>query len=333
MSVIANWIEAMQTTNFKEGVEPDVVSKWLVITRASVIPMTFFAACIGGLLAVPSGLADPWLWLLCTLGLVIAHAVNNMVNDYFDTMSGVDTPDYTRAQYAPHPILSGMVSKEGLLLAIVLANLIDVAIAGYLTWARGWPAAAFALAGFGISIFYVAPPLRFKHHGLGEPAVFVVWGPLMIAGTYFVATGENPAWVWWASIPYGLLVMTVLFGKHIDKYDADRAKGIHTLPVLMGTERARRATQAMIVAFYLAILVQVGLGILGVWTLAVLLSLPRAARVLRIFGRPRPARPPENFPVWPLWYVAAAFSLTRQTGALFALGLLVNAFVPIAIEL
>jgi len=333
MSVIANWLEAMQTTNFREGSEPDPISRWLVITRASVIPMTFFAACIGGLLAVPSGLADPLLWALCALGLVIAHAVNNMVNDYYDTESGVDTPDYARAQYAPHPLLSGMISERGLLRAILIANLIDVAIAGYLTWARGFGAAAFAIAGFAISFFYVAPPLRLKHHGLGEPSVFVVWGPLMIAGTYFVTTGVNPAWVWWASIPYGLIVMTVLFGKHIDKIEADTAKNIHTVPVLLGEKSARRATQAMIAGFYAIVALEVALGGLPIWTLAVLLSLPRARQIFAIFGRPRPEAPPPNYPVWPLWFVAAAFSLTRQTGALFAAGLLVNAFVPLWLHL
>lgn len=324
MSVIANWLEALQTTNFREGAERDTISKWLVIIRASVFPMTFFSAAIGGLLAVPSGQAVLWLWALCTLGLLIAHAVNNMVNDYFDTESGVDTPEYARAQYAPHPILSGMITKRGLLVAILVANGIDVAIAGVLTWARGWEAAAFAVAGLAISVFYVAPPLRLKHHGLGEPSVFVVWGPLMIAGTYYVTTGELPGWVWLASLPYGLLVMTVLFGKHIDKYESDSAKGIHTLPVLLGPDRARRATQIMIVGFYVLVVAEALAGVLPLWTLAVLLSLPRAVQILRLFGQPRPERPPENFPVWPLWYVALAFALTRQTGALFAAGLVAH---------
>ena len=89
-----------------------------------------------------------------------------------------------------------------------------------------------ALAGLFISVFYVAPPLKLKHRGLGEPGVFVVWGPLMIGGTYFVTTGQLPAWVWAASLPYAILVTTVLFGKHVDKLPADSAKGIHTLPVM-----------------------------------------------------------------------------------------------------
>jgi 1,4-dihydroxy-2-naphthoate octaprenyltransferase len=329
MSVIANWMEAMRTPNLREGVEPDTVSRWLVITRASVLPMTFFAGAIGGLLAIPSGSAALVPWGLCTLGLLLAHVSNNMINDILDLESGVDTPEYARALYAPHPILSGMVSKRRLLTAIALVNVLDVAIAGWLTWLRGWPVALFAVAGFGISLFYVAPPLRLKHHGLGEPSVFVVWGPLMIAGTYFVTTGALPGWVWAASVPYGLLVTSVLFGKHIDKLDSDALKGIHTLPVLLGEIGARRTNQALMLAFYLFTLAGVGAGVLGVWTLAVLLSVPRLVQVLKIYSDPKPEKPPEDYPVWPLWYVSAAFVLTRQAGGLFALGLVLNAFFPV----
>ncbi len=80
---------------------------------------------------------------------------------------------------------------------------------------------AFALGGLFVSVFYVAPPLRLKHHGLGEPGVFIVWGPLMIGGTFLAATGTVPAWVLVFSLPYALLVTSVLFGKHIDKIEPD----------------------------------------------------------------------------------------------------------------
>src|SRR5439155_184095 len=83
-----------------------------------------------------------------------------------------------------------------------------------------------ALAGLFVSVFYVAPPLKLKHHGLGEPGVFVVWGPLMIGGTYYVTAGALPAWVWLASVPYALAVTTVLIGKHVDKYEQDKVRGI-----------------------------------------------------------------------------------------------------------
>jgi 1,4-dihydroxy-2-naphthoate octaprenyltransferase len=329
MSAIANWIEALRTTNVREGETLDPVARWLLITRASVIPMTFFSAAIGGLLAVPGGGASFGAWALCTIGLVLAHASNNMMNDYFDFRSGVDTPDYARAQYAPHPILGGLVSARGLLAAAALVNVIDLGIMGVLTWMRGWPVVAFALSGFALSFFYVAPPLRLKHHGLGEPSIVIVWGPLMIAGTYFVTTGTLPAWVWAASLPYGVLVMTVLFGKHIDKIQSDTSKGIHTLPVLLGEGRARRTAQGLMLGFYALVAALVGLGTLGVWTLAVFASIPRLTQILGIFNKPRPTEPPENYPVWPLWYVSAAFVLTRQAGALFTVGLAINAFFPL----
>ena len=117
-----------------------------------------------------------------------------------------------------------------------------------LVQARGWPVAAFALAGLFISVFYVAPPLKLKHHGLGEPGVFVVWGPLMIGGTYYVTAGTLPSWMWLASIPYAIVVTTVLIGKHVDKYEQDRARGIHTLPVLLGRAASLRLNQALMVA-------------------------------------------------------------------------------------
>ena len=87
MSVLSNVVEAFRTTNLPDGVVPDPISKWIVITRASVFPMTFFAAAIGGLLAVPSGAAQFGPWLLAALGLLLAHASNNMMNDYFDPVS------------------------------------------------------------------------------------------------------------------------------------------------------------------------------------------------------------------------------------------------------
>ena len=95
--------------------------------------------------------------------------------------------------------------------AIVALNLVDLLILVVIARERGVTAVLFALAGLFISVFYVAPPLRLKHRGLGEPGVAVVWGPLMIGGTYFVTTGEAPAWVMLASLPYALLVTTRAF--------------------------------------------------------------------------------------------------------------------------
>ena len=325
----AVWRTVINTANLPEGMTrpPDAISKWLVITRAAVFSMTATSGIIGGLLAVgearlTGSVSINWLFLtLSVVGLVVAHAANNMINDYFDLEGGVDTDEYVRAQYAPHPILSGWVTKRQLAAAILLANVIDLAIMLFLASQRGPAVILFALGGLFVSVFYVAPPIRLKHIGLGEPGVFVVWGPLMVAGTFFVATGQLPGWVWLASLPYAILVTTVLFGKHIDKIAADGAKGIHTLPVILGERLARRVAQVLMVAFYPIVLAAALVGFIGPWVALVVLGIPRLVQVLRVFDAPRPEVPPHSYVGWPLWFVGAAFVHTRRAGALLILGL------------
>ncbi|HUG29777.1 MAG TPA: prenyltransferase [Candidatus Limnocylindria bacterium] len=331
------WKTAYNTANLPVGMTtpPDAVSKWLVITRAAVFSMTVTSGLIGGLLAVGAErllggfTVDYGLLALAVLGLVVAHAANNMINDYFDLEGGIDTDDYVRAQYAPHPILSGWVTKRQLGTAILIANVIDLAILVFLMTQRGPLVAAFALGGLFVSVFYVAPPIRLKHIGLGEPGVFIVWGPLMVVGTFFVATGQIPGWAWVASLPYAILVTSVLFGKHIDKIDADAKKGVRTMPVLLGERRARLAAQILMIAFYPIVLAAVVAGWIGPWVALVVLGLPRLVQVLKVFDQPRPETPPHSYVGWPLWFVGQAFVHTRRAGALLILGLLLNAFLPV----
>ncbi len=118
----------------------------------------------------------------------------------------------------------------------------------------------FALGGFLLSVAYTAPPLRLKKRGLGELDVLIVWGPLMVGGTYYAAVGTITWEVMLASLPYGLLCTAVLMGKHIDKASFDEPLGIRTLPVLLGEARSRHLTKAMMIAFYGLVIVCVAVG-------------------------------------------------------------------------
>jgi len=323
--LIDNWRSILAQGNLPKGRAIDGVSRWLLITRACVFSMTITSALIGGLLAAATAPAANWRYFaLALVGLILAHAANNMINDFFDTAGGVDTAEYTRALYAPHPLLSGLISKRGLIATIAAVNLLDLLILIALVSVRGWPVAAFALAGLFISVFYVAPPLKLKHHGLGEPGVFVVWGPLMIGGTYYVTAGSIPPWVWVATLPYAISVTTVLIGKHVDKYEQDSARGIHTLPVLLGRQASLRLNQALMIAFYPIVVGLVAAGCLGWGVLLSLGALPRLVRVLKAYNEPKPAAPPPGYRIWPLWYVALAFHHNKLAGGLFVLGLVVN---------
>jgi 1,4-dihydroxy-2-naphthoate octaprenyltransferase len=178
-------------------------------------------------------------------------------------------------------------------------------------------------------VFYVAPPIRLKHIGLGEPGVFVVWGPLMIGGTYYVTAGTVEPWVFFASVPYALLVTCVLMGKHVDKIEADTAKGIRTLPVILGRERALALTRGLMIAFFPIVGALVAAGWLGVWALLSFAAIPRVTKILPVFRRPKPDAPPPRYPLWPLWYVSFAFLVTRSAGGWLVIGLVLDAIYPV----
>ncbi|MFL5829330.1 MAG: prenyltransferase [Solirubrobacteraceae bacterium] len=322
---LARWRHALSTVNPLAGGELDQVSRWLVITRAGVLPMTLTAGAIAGLLTVRHhGFAAGW-FALAFLGIVLAHVSNNLVNDLFDTDTGLDTGDYPRALYAPHPILSGMIDRRGLVRAAVLVNLADVVILVVLVAARGWIVLAIGDAAVVLNVDYTAPPLRLKKRGLGELDVFLVWGPLMIAGTCYSAIGSVPWQVWPAAVPYGLLCTAVLMGKHIDKLPWDEKAGVRTLPVILGEPRARTLTRGLMIGFYLAVAACVVFGVLPWPALAAFGGVPLLARALRALRHPRPSKPPRRFPVWPLWFAAFVFTHTRRAGALLVAGLAVAA--------
>jgi 1,4-dihydroxy-2-naphthoate octaprenyltransferase len=291
--------------------------------------MRLTAGAIGGLLAVRHhGFAAGW-FALAFVGITLAHVSNNLVNDLFDTDTGLDTADYPRALYAPHPILSGMISRAGLVRAALVVNALDIVILIVLVAARGWVVLIFGLAGVVLNVAYTAPPLRLKKRGLGELDVLLVWGPLMIAGTYYSAVGSVPWHVWPAAVPYGLLCTAVLMAKHIDKLPWDEAAGVRTLPVILGEQRARLATNALMVLFYVAVVACVVARALPWPALAVVGALPLLVRAMKALRLPRPAAPPRGFPIWPLWFVAFAFTHTRRAGALLVGGLAVAAIFGI----
>ena len=322
---IRSWAYALRTTNPPPNGPVDTVTRWIVVTRAAVLPMSLVSGLVAALLAIGKPGLD-WRWLvLAVAGIVLAHVANNLMNDLFDTQTGTDTATYPRALYAPHPVLGGLVSRRTLVVAIAAVNLVDLAILIVLTLARGWPVVAFALAGFALSVAYTAPPLRLKKRGLGEPDVFVVWGPLMVCGTYYSAVGTVGWDIVLASLPYGLLCTTVLMGKHIDKIPYDAPLGIRTLPVILGQSRARTVTLAMMVGFYVLIAVAVLAGAMPWPALIVIAAVPRLVKTWPYFRRPPPAEPPPRYPVWPLWYAALAWVHVRQAGALLVVGLAIGA--------
>jgi 1,4-dihydroxy-2-naphthoate polyprenyltransferase len=302
----------------------DVISKWLVATRSAVLIMTFISSAIAGILAFRDGRFSLGLWLLLTLGLLLAHATNNLLNDYIDYRRGVDKNNYFRAQYGPQPLEHGLMSIRELLTYAAITGLLALAAGAYLVILRG-PLALLLLALGAIFVLFYTWPL--KYVGLGELTVLVVWGPLMIGGGYYVITGQ---WSWnvvLASLPYALGPTTVIFGKHIDKYAEDRAKGIHTLPVVIGERTARYVALGMMALQYLLVIYLVAIRFFTPVMLVVLIALTAIPLLWSMYRNPKPAQRPAEYDasVWPLYFVSVAFLHNRRYGLWFMLGLLIDA--------
>jgi 1,4-dihydroxy-2-naphthoate octaprenyltransferase len=299
-----------------------LITRWMIASRAAVLVMTFSSAALAGVLALLDGTFQLWPWLACTLGLLLAHAANNQLNDYTDSKRGIDSGNYFRNQYGAHVLEDGLLSERALWGYISVTGGVALLLGLYLLWRVGPPVIFPLLAGAFFLLFYTYP---LKKLGLGEPAVLLVWGPLMTGGTYLVMTG---GWDWQVALigtVYALAPTSVIFGKHVDKIEFDAAKGVKTLPVRLGARRSLNWIVAMTWLQYLSLPVLVFAGWLPWTVIVVCLALPAARRLVRACAESRPDACPPDYPesAWPLWYVAFAFSHARSFGLLFLLGLLV----------
>jgi len=330
-SLPRRWQIALDSCNYPDVHHADVLTRWLVIARACVFSMTITSGLIGVLLALEMGafaeqtLARIIYALLAVIGLVAAHATNNLINDWTDVRRGVDTEDYPRAQYSPHPVLGGLTTPARLLQVALGLTVLDGLIMLFLAWASGPLVIAFAVSGLALSLGYT---VFLKRFALGELTALIVWGPLMIGGTVYAIAGELPRDALLLSLPYGLIVASVLIGKHTDKIDSDAPVGVHSVPVLLGTQRALALNKVTFVVFYILIVALVVSGVSGPWILLSFLALPRLITTWKVYSRPKPATRPDDWPVWPLWYVGWAMYFNREAGKYFILGLLLNTLVP-----
>jgi len=290
--VIRRWEKVLRTGSLPEDAPADPVSRWLVITRAPLLSLSLFAGIIGGLLATLDGSFRLLPWLLALLWLVLAQAVNLLINDLFDTQQGIDTEEYARVVYAPHPLFHRLTGRGGLTAAILLLFALDLAVVLALARAQSWPVLAFAAAVFLLNLASVAPPLKLKQRGLGELAQLLLWGPVMTGGAYFAAAGDLPGRVWPATLPYGIAVAGSLLALYLDRRGMDETRWVLTLPVLIGEQRTRTLLQLTVWGYYLLVTGLAATDRLPWCALLTLVSLPGAVRFLAALQEPGQAQVP-----------------------------------------
>jgi len=306
----------------------DPVSKFLYAARSVILVISAQAAIIAGLLALTDRQFH-WVDFVAVLvGFVAVHMISNLSNDYFGFKRGHDTPDSPRMRYTVHPLASGVLDARALVTGLVILGGLGAGVNAFFVVERGWLAVAFAAAGIALLLLYDAAPTPLKSIGLGELAAFVVWGPLMVGGGYAMITGHVSADAFYASIPYGLGVMSILVGKHIDQIEFDAGKGNRTLPVLLGERAARRLNGATVILMYVAAAALIASGQLTGFAAIIVVALPRGVRAVLVMSRPRPAERPEGYVGWPLWYHRVCLVHNRLFGWVYILGLAAGAVWP-----
>ncbi|MDQ7820941.1 MAG: prenyltransferase [Armatimonadota bacterium] len=307
----------------------DPVARFLFSARSVILVISAQAAVIAGLLAAAARRFDLPAFALVLVGFVTAHMISNLLNDYFGYHRGDDTPDSPRMRYTMHPFAGGVLDRRTFLAGMAILAAVGTSIVAYFWMRRGPLALAFAAAGLLVLYLYDAAPRTLKDIGLGEIAAFTVWGPLMVGGGYVVITGQIRPEPFLVSVPYGLGVMSILMGKHIDQLDFDAPHGHRTLPVILGERLARRCNQAIVAGMYAITALLIAAGILTPWAALVATAAPRGWQALRILDRPRPSSPPPGYVGWPLWYHRVSLVHNRRFGWAYIGGLALGTAVTL----
>jgi 1,4-dihydroxy-2-naphthoate octaprenyltransferase len=257
---------------------------WLQSLRAPFLVASIIPVLVGALAAwAIKGAFNPGLFLLCLLGAMSIHLGANMANDAWDFRSGNDLAVRHLNPFAG----GGRVLLRGVLnlrthLAVALTFLAIGSVIGlYLVTQVGFPLLGLGVVGVAIAYSYVGPPLRLAHHGLGEIAVGLEFGPVTVMGTYFVlARAFDPPAVL-LSISLGLLVTAILWINEVPDIPADSSVGKRTMVVRLGVERATRVFGGILAAAYVILVLAVVFTGLTPWALLALVAAPLAAKPFR----------------------------------------------------
>jgi 1,4-dihydroxy-2-naphthoate octaprenyltransferase len=268
-------------------VKPRLSAGWLFLrsTRLPFVTATIVPVVLGIAIAASQGAFDLLTAILTVVGASFVQLGLNVANDVFDATLGADDANVTPTQFSggSRVIQYGLVSLRqmaGLAGAFYLAA---AAIGLILLGVRGSTALLLiGVVGIIVSLEYTAPPLKLVYRGLGEIAVALGFGPLMLLGAYVVQTGGALSWEpFVASLPIALLVALILYVNEIPDRRGDARAGKRTLPVrwsrasvITGYRVAAAAAYAILVAGVLA-------GLLPIPALIALATVPLALRVSR----------------------------------------------------
>jgi 1,4-dihydroxy-2-naphthoate octaprenyltransferase len=268
-------------------VKPRLSFGWLALrtTRLPFLSATIVPVVLGIAIAARHGSFDLLTAVLTVIGASFVQLGLNVANDVFDTAQGADDANLTPTKFSggSRVIQYGLVSFRQMA-GLATAFYVAAGLIGLLLLAlRGSPELlVIGVVGFIVSIGYTAPPLKFVYRGLGEIAVAIGFGPLMLLGAYVVQTRGALSWEpFVASLPIALLVALILYVNEIPDRRGDARAGKRTLPVRLSKPTVIAIYQVAAIAAYAILVVGVVVGQLPIPALLALLSAPLALQVSR----------------------------------------------------
>lgn len=259
----------------------EMLRAWIQASRPPFYIATLIPLTLGWVVAAGQGGPwHPWRFVLINLAAFMVHLATNLANDYFDHLQGTD---------AGASIGGSRVIQEHKITPATLKWVIILLYAGaffaacYMMNAyQVWGLAPILLFSFLSSLFYVAPPVRYGYHGLGEVFVGINMGPIMVVGTYWVIAGRPDWGPFYLSLPIGLMVASILYYQSIPDIDTDSSVGKRTIAVRLGKEKAITGLFYLWLAVYISIVILTLMGYLHKLAFLSLLSLPILCKVIRL---------------------------------------------------
>jgi 1,4-dihydroxy-2-naphthoate octaprenyltransferase len=258
---------------------------WWKAFRFHYTSASFMPGILGGLIAWTYDRAfHPGFFLLVMVGLILNHLALNMTDDYYDFRHLVDTFDSHGNPYSggSGTLSKGLIRPDQMKAVFATFFVIAIGIGIYLGIVRGFFVYFLLAFGFFCAFFYTAPPIRFGYRGVGEMAQLLCFGPGIGLGAYYVQT-QNLSWeAFWGTLPFGIMLFSMITINEIPDYLEDRRAGKMNLVARYGREVGVRLFILSLLSAYIAILIGILLRKIPSIGLICLMTLPIAFKTISI---------------------------------------------------
>ena len=287
---------------------------WLMAARPRTLPAAIAPVLVGTSLAGFAHVFHPLRFLAALLGALFIQVGTNLSNDYSDARRGADTED----RLGPVRVTAGgLVPPRQVLVATYVTFGLAVLAGVYLIVVAGWELVIVGAASILAGVAYTGGPRPYGYEGLGEVFVFLFFGVVAVAGSFFVEV-KHLEWEAFAlAVPVGLLAAAILVVNNVRDIDSDRRAGKRTLAVKLGRERTRALFAGAVYLAYVLAPVTWVFGATTAWVLLPWLTLPLATGVVRIV-RSRTDGPSLNGALAQSGMLQLAFCMLLSAGLLLS---------------